>query len=119
MTSDHTNDAIAEWCAKNFPNASRVDSTLGLAEETGEVCRAVLKQAQRLRGTFEDWDEEIKKELGDVYIKLVQISSLCGWDLNDLVLDRWDTIKRRNWIKDPTGHGISNYDYETEGLGGT
>ena len=142
MTTDATNDAIWAWAQLNFPNESRVSITLGIGEECGELQRAVLKQYSGIRGTYEEWDEEIKKEIGDVYIKLGQLAGFCNWDLNDLIADRWDTIKRRNWIKDPIGHGIPkdnvtrgqqmvasaedpprmtppNYDYETEGLGGT
>lgn len=103
---DFTNDEIHEWAEKNFPNETRVSITLGIAEEVGELCRAVLKQYQGIRGTHEEWNKEVRKELGDVYIKLVHLASHCNWDLTDIILDRWDEVKRRDWIKDKIGHGI-------------
>lgn len=103
---DKVNDEVAEWAAKNFPYENRGTISLGIAEEVGELCRAVLKQHQGIRGTYADWDKEIKKELGDVYIKLVHLATFCQWDLTDIILDRWDEVKRRDWIKDKIGHGI-------------
>jgi NTP pyrophosphatase (non-canonical NTP hydrolase) len=117
--SDRINAEIWNWDSLNFPNESRVSITLGIGEECGELQRAVLKQFQGIRGTYEEWDEEIKKEIGDIFIKLGQLAGFCGWDLDDLIEDRWYEIKQRNWIKDPKGHGITKYDYPTEGLGGT
>jgi NTP pyrophosphatase (non-canonical NTP hydrolase) len=119
VITDKFRDELLSWLRYNFPDENRVTSTLGLAEEAGEVCRAVLKQDQKLRGTYEEWDKEIKKELADVYVKIEQLADLCGWDLHELILDRWDELKKRDWIANPTGHGISYYDYENEGLGGT
>jgi len=113
------NKEIANWVENNFRAETRATITLGIAEEAGEVCRAVLKQQQGIRGTYEEWDEEIKKELADVYIKLVHLASFIGWDLSKLIETRWIEIQKRDWIKNPTGHGIEKYDYETEGLGGT
>lgn len=119
MITREFRDELLAWVRYNFPSESRVTSTLGLAEEAGEVCRAVLKQEQKLRGSYEEWDEEIKKELADVYVKIEQLADMCGWDLHDLIEDRWLELKKRDWIKNSIGHGISNYDYENEGLGGT
>jgi len=99
-------EELLKWLRYNFPNEDRVTSTLGLAEEAGEVCRAVLKQAQQLRGTHAEWDEEIKKELADVYVKIEQIADMCNWDLHELVLDRWNELKNRDWVKNSQGHGI-------------
>lgn len=97
---------IHDWATRNFPNTDRVVSALGLAEEVGEFCRAVLKQKQGIRGSYAAWDDEIKRELGDIYIKLAQIAGLCNWNLQDLIAARWDEISQRDWIKDPTGHGL-------------
>lgn len=97
---------VKTWFMKNFPMESRVSITLGLCEETGEVARAVLKQAQGIRGTYEEWDAEIRKELGDVYLKLLQIAVFCDIDLDEAIKDRWETISQRDWVKDPKGHGI-------------
>lgn len=98
------------WASYNFEahrNKDKVASTLGLSEEVGELSRAVLKQHQKIRGTYEEWQEEIAKELGDCIIKLAQIASVCGLSLGTVTQERWQTIKQRDWRKNPTGHGIA------------
>jgi len=106
MTNKRINAEIGNWTSLNFPNETRISIALGIAEETGELCRAVLKQFTGIRGTFEEWDEEIKKELGDVYIKLGHLANFCGWDLDELIKIRWTEISQRDWIKNPIGHGL-------------
>jgi NTP pyrophosphatase (non-canonical NTP hydrolase) len=97
---------VEAWMIRNFPNESRVSVTLGLCEEVGEVARAVLKQEQGIRGTWEEWDNEIKKELGDVYLKLMQVAMVCGFDLDEAIAQRWEVIRQRDWVRNPKGHGI-------------
>ena len=98
------------WAAYNFPSRTRVDVTLGLAEEVGEVCRAVLKADQGIRGTREEWMRELEKELGDVFIKLVDVAAIHGIDIEDAVVKRWAEIRRRDWQVNKIGHGIGNAD---------
>jgi NTP pyrophosphatase (non-canonical NTP hydrolase) len=95
---------IREWHDYNFPSDNLENSALGLSEETGEVCRAVLKQGQNIRGTKDFWDAEIRKEIGDVFIKLVEVASKLDSSPNSfatIILDRWEEIQQRNWIKFP------------------
>lgn len=97
---------VEAWVNHNFGESSRVVEALGLAEEVGELCRAVLKQEQGIRGTYAEWDAEIAKEIGDVLIKLASVATACGVDLEFAVKDRWETIRQRDFRADPTGHGI-------------
>lgn len=100
---------IWSWAERNFggidicplPNA-----TLGLAEEAGEVCRAVLKDAQGIRGTHEEWMAELKKELGDTFIKVIEVGARAGFDMDEVIANRWYEIKQRDWTKNKVGHGI-------------
>ena len=94
------------WAEYNFPGRTPVDVTLGLAEEVGEVCRAVLKADQGIRGSREQWMAELKKELGDVFIKLADVAAIHDIDLEDAIVDRWAEIRRRDWQVDKIQHGI-------------
>jgi len=100
-------DETSAWFLANFPNEDRVSVTLGLCEEVGEVARAVLKQHQGIRGSYTEWDEEIRKELGDVYLKLLHLAYYCQIDLDEAIQERWEVIRKRDWVTNPTGHGIS------------
>jgi len=86
---------IGPWADHNFPNDQRHDVALGLVEEVGELCRATLKQAQNVRGSYSQWEDEIKHELGDVFIKLCHVASVYGYDLDTLVRLRWDIVQLR------------------------
>lgn len=97
---------VATWVSHNFPDADRTGVALGLCEEAGEVARAVLKQAQGIRGTHEEWDAEIRKEIADVVIKACDVARACGFDLADAVAHRWADVSRRDWRRDAQGHGI-------------
>lgn len=93
------------WAQHNFPNWDRRDAALGVAEEAGEVARAVLKQSTGIRGTYEEWDAEIQKECGDTFLSLCQLANLCGFDLAQAIIDRWRVVSQRDWVADPAGHG--------------
>jgi len=99
-------DEIATWQQRNFGPATELVATLGTVEELGEICRAAVKRAQGIRGTREQWEAEIYKETGDVFVKLVDISRAYGFNLADAILDRWGTVSQRDWVADPIGHGI-------------
>jgi NTP pyrophosphatase (non-canonical NTP hydrolase) len=102
-----TQREVKLWTDHNFPGESLLSVTLGLAEEVGEVCRAVLKQHQGIRGTHEEWQEEIQKELGDVFIKLCHVATTAGIDFRGAITVRWADVRKRDWIADKTGHGIN------------
>jgi NTP pyrophosphatase (non-canonical NTP hydrolase) len=87
--------AIGAWALRNFPNDTRQDVALGLVEEVGELCRATLKQAQNVRGSYASWEDEIKHEIPDVFIKLCHLAEVYGYDLETLVEQKWDTVQLR------------------------
>jgi NTP pyrophosphatase (non-canonical NTP hydrolase) len=97
---------IQAWIRHNFPDSDGCERALGLGEEVGEVQRAVLKLEQGIRGTREEWLAEISKELGDVFVKLVDVSTHYGIDLMRAVEDRWAVVRERDWQADKIGHGI-------------
>lgn len=95
---------VAEWAEHNFdmPDLSPKDqraliALTGVAEEAGEIVRAIRKLCQGIRGTREEWIEEIKKESGDVVIQLCSALSSLGLSLNDCVASRWESVGKRDW----------------------
>ena len=61
---------VAEWHRRNYPKDGPDAAFLGIMEELGELARAELKQAGGIRGSWDEWQEEKFKELGDVVIGL-------------------------------------------------
>jgi NTP pyrophosphatase (non-canonical NTP hydrolase) len=106
-------EEIAEWAGRNFPTDTRETVVLGLAEETGELCRAALKGYQGIRGTSEEWEKEAYKEIGDVFLKLAHVCCVWGFDLENVIRDRWNVIRQRDFVTDPIGHGLPETETET------
>lgn len=104
MSAPRTADVYG-WQAANFGRGLAQNYALVIAEEAGEVCRAVLKREQGIRGTSEEWTAELRKELGDLIITAHALAGFEGWDLDEVVAERWATIARRDWRADPQGHG--------------
>jgi NTP pyrophosphatase (non-canonical NTP hydrolase) len=101
---------IYQWSNHNFGDAVAcppVIAVVGLGEECGEVQRALLKQHQGIRGTWDEWQAELTKELGDVLIKVIDVANRAGITM-DTVLDRWNAIQQRDWKVDPLRGGQKN-----------
>jgi NTP pyrophosphatase (non-canonical NTP hydrolase) len=97
---------VAEWVNRNRIDNTIETATLCVAEEAGELCRAVVKRHQGIRGSAEEWTAEIRKELADIIISASYVATLEGFDLADAVDARWQVIKERDFVRDPTGHGM-------------
>ena len=96
---------VNEWVTRNFDN-SELTAVVGMVEEVGELCRAVVKMEQGIRGSRNEWFAEIRKESGDVFIKLCDVARFYGFDLADAIHERWAKVGKRDWKADPLGHGI-------------
>lgn len=115
---------MTQWLEHNFGGETdnKLASTMGLVEEVGELGeavmglalhiarlnRAVLKQYQGIRGTYDEWQAAIETETADSFVKLVDIARVCGFDLSTVVWGRWDQLKMRDWKKDPAGGGVGH-----------
>lgn len=100
---------IWPWAAHNFGDERVLEpiiAAVGLSEEVGELHRAMLKDRQGIRGTHEEWTAEQKKELGDVFIKVIEVGARLGFDMEQVLYERWQSIKQRDWRADAIGHGI-------------
>lgn len=89
-------DEIEEWLEDNFPNDDRATVLLGLVEEVGELCRTQVKSEQGIRGSEEQWYNEAKKELGDVFIKLVHVALVFDVNLQRIVRERFAEVSARD-----------------------
>jgi NTP pyrophosphatase (non-canonical NTP hydrolase) len=98
---------VNAWVTRNFDN-SELTAVVGLVEEVGELCRAVVKMEQGIRGTRDEWSQEIRKETGDIFIKLCDVARFYEFDLSDAVRERWADVSQRNWKANPIGHGIQD-----------
>jgi NTP pyrophosphatase (non-canonical NTP hydrolase) len=80
---------LAEWQARELPcddaDVQRLRVALLVSEEAGEVSRCVLKGAQGLRGSAEEWRGELGGEIGDAIVSLMQLASLYDLDIEQLI----------------------------------
>ncbi len=72
------------WHIQNYPKDDLTSAMLGLGEEIGELMRAELKQSGGIRGTWDEWQTEKKKEAGDVMIALINCCGYSGINLGDV-----------------------------------
>ena len=99
-TLDKLQDEIAQWHRINYPNDDLESSLLGVMEELGELNRVQLKQDGGIRGTWEYWEAEKQKEVGDVVIGLINFCSFADIKFSSIVADsglavvEFDTAKK-------------------------
>lgn len=104
-------ERVRFWLVSNFgpdglDTRSELTVVLGFSEEAGELARPVVKMNQGIRGTREEWLGKLQEEIGDVFIKLVDIADWYGLDLVDVIEARFAEISERDWVKDRIGHGL-------------
>lgn len=92
---------VVEWAHAYFPNDTPELRALGVAEETGELCRAFLKRANGIRGTRAEWDAEIRKEMADVVTTCFMLAGYEDFDLWDAVVQRFAVVSTRDINHDP------------------
>ena len=84
LTLTALQDALAAWEARNFAPVNPLHRALGVAEEAGELCHAVLKRDQGIRGTHEGHTAKIRDAIGDIAIFCMQICSAEGLRAEDV-----------------------------------
>lgn len=105
-------EQVTHWARANF--ADKPDGTvdyhkpfMGLVEEVGELSHALLKQEQGIRGPFAEHEDEAKDAVGDIMIYLFHLCGERGWDLEDIVVDTWNKVSKRDWKSNPVNGGES------------
>lgn len=86
---------VSAWHRATFgPDCPPWAVALKLAEEAGEVCRAVVEaDYASVNGTGRTSD--LADELGDVVIACAGLAARSGIDLNDAVAARWAVVGAR------------------------
>ena len=91
------------WVARNFgDDRPAYHPLLGAVEELGELAHAHLKHEQKIRGMSQyEFETKAADALGDIVIYLCDYASAMGFDLQDVVLQTWESVKKRDWVADP------------------
>lgn len=98
---------LAAWQAKNFGAQQHYEMALGIAEETGELCHAVLKHLQKIRG-MEDAERfrvEAGDAAGDIFVYLCQFLTILRIDAGTLFLETARRVMKRDFTKDKMNGG--------------
>ena len=93
---------LHNWRKRNFPTTATVTHQfMGMVEELGELAHAMQKQAQGIRGTFEEHDAKQKDAIADLVIYAMGFCSARGWNFESLVEDTATDIMKRDWQRYP------------------
>lgn len=96
-----------EWQLKNFGTLPPVDSIMGMIEEIGELCHAYNHEKWGVRGSLFNMRAKAKDAVGDIAIFLMSYCSSMGFDLQDIIVDTWIEVSKRDWVKHPE-KGVPN-----------
>jgi NTP pyrophosphatase (non-canonical NTP hydrolase) len=96
-----------EWRRAAYPDtATGPLQALGMAEEVGEVCHAVLKNVQQIRGyDTEKTRAEVGDGLADVIIYACGVADYYGVDLDAELARVWNHVRDRNITQGSMGNG--------------
>jgi NTP pyrophosphatase (non-canonical NTP hydrolase) len=98
------------WSDHNFGDTRGIEAAsnclLGVMEEGGELCHAILKSKQGIRGTQEEHEAAAKDAIGDMLIYLFNLCGKMDWRMSDCLLDAWMEVSERDWKKFPK-NGVS------------
>lgn len=98
LTLDQIQDYVLKMEAeRGFTDSTIVEQTLKLAEETGEVAKAVRK-LQALSIDPASATGDLGAELADVLIYLAAIANRAGIDLSDALRDKELVNETRTWV---------------------
>lgn len=101
---------VAGWLEHNIPDTNLPERALALAEETGEVCRCIVKMRPHVdrpfRGTREEWMVKLEEELGDVFNTLIATCVVAGFNWGDVLLDGLEKLDGIDLVSDPMQHGL-------------
>jgi NTP pyrophosphatase (non-canonical NTP hydrolase) len=94
---------LARWQNINFGAVGLEQQALGVAEESGELCHAVLKSMQKIRG-FDDRDklrDAAGDAIADCTIYLMQAATALRLDFETLLKLTAEKVMQRDWVTNP------------------
>ena len=84
---------VRSWHVERFPDATLADVGIKLAEEAGEVCRAIDRINFDADG---DWWANIEDEIGDCCIVLAVLAErFCNVGIDELLRRRFSIVRSR------------------------
>ena len=89
-------DEQYEWSRANFGPQDPMLPLLGIMEEVGELCHAVLKRKQNIRHN-EDHLANEKDAIGDIVIFMMDYCNRRGFNLLQLINKAWEEVQQRDW----------------------
>lgn len=93
---DRIQGLVHQEAKRRWPDLMTAESEgLALAEEAGEVCRAIIKRKEGTRGTRDEWTEQLKIEMGQVVCVLMNIAEIEGVRLSECIELAWDKFKAK------------------------
>lgn len=101
----------AAWQARNFGEGTCEQMALGMAEEVGELCHAILKRGQKIRegANGDDMKEKIADAFADVVIFGLQLCTIENIDAETAITETWAEASKRDWVNNPSGAGYSQH----------
>ena len=99
LTLKKLQDEMVVWQAHNFPNRDYNAPFKGMVEELGELSHGLLKQEQKIRGTFEEHELKIKDSIADLLVFTCDFCNARGYDLEQILEETWNEVKTRDWVK--------------------
>jgi len=104
------------WRREAYPETRGYElQALGVAEEAGELCHAVLKFKQGIRGyDYMKTKEEIEDAIGDIYIYASGVADEFGINMVEAIVKAWEYVKNRNITQgsDPGSGQFPGYNNE-------
>lgn len=96
MKLNELQEEVHQWSGSNFDQHDPINPLLGIVEEIGELCHAVLKRRQNIR-MDEDHDANERDAIGDIVVFLCDYCSMQGLSLSGCVDETWQQVKKRHW----------------------
>lgn len=74
---------------------------MGMSEELGELAHALLKRAQKIRGTHAAHTSAAQDAIGDILVYILAMCEFQGWDASAILSETWSRVARRDWKRFP------------------
>lgn len=94
-------EALRRW-----PTMTVQSEGLALAEEAGEVCRAILKRQEGTRGTADEWTAELAIEIGQAMFVLLNIAALERLEASEVLEAAWAKFRAKPDRETMTGEAV-------------